>query len=165
MKLQFMATCAIFYVFSIQSGQSTSPQTIQITIDASTKSDLPQHNSLQQAAKHASQQEIDIATLIKNRIYEKKQTPELTPVNSISSAMIKKGVAGYAITAMASAANPWILPAFVAWRIACACVSDDPWMDRATEQEAQELAAKGKKRVDEPVIFPVIYYLTRSSGK
>ena len=165
MKFQNMAIFVLYYGAHLQAHQNTTPQTISIKIDASTKSDLAQVNSLKQQAEHQSVQATTVTTPIQEPILRRYQPHELQAVNSMSSSVIKKTTALCAIGAMAAATNPWILPAYAAWRAGCYFLGDEPIIDSATEQEAQELAEKGKKRVSELVFFPKLYALFRPSGK
>ena len=166
MKSQVFMIAVFCCALSMQAAQNSHPQTIQITIDASTASDLQQRNKLKQEEQLTSHQQTNVTTsLVHNEPLRRYQPHELKAVNSLTSSVVKKTAAGYAIFLMAGATQPWILPAFACWRVACALATDDPWMDRATPEEAQELAQKGKKRVSEIVVFPLLYQLVRPSGK
>lgn len=165
MKLPMIIGMAICYIVSLQADQNIPSQTIQITIDASTASDLEQRNTLKQQAEHASAQTTHVTTNVNQPALRRYQPDELQAVNSLTSSVVKKTTALCAIGAMAAAANPWILPCYAVWRIGCALVADQPLIDSATPQEAQELAERGKKRVSEFVLFPALYNLTRPSGK
>lgn len=165
MKFSAVAIFAFFYILQLQADQHAAPQTISITIDASTASKLPQTNSLQQQAQHESCQKTYVEPHVETVVLRRYQPHELQAVNSMGSSVLKKSTALCAIGAMANAANPWILPAYLAWRAGCYFLADQPLIDSATEQEAQELAEKGKKRVSEIVLFPLLYNLTKPSGK
>jgi hypothetical protein len=165
MRLPMIIGITICYIVSLKADPNMPSQTIQITIDASTASDLEQRNKLKQQAEHASAQATLVTTTVNQPVLRRYQPDELQAVNSLTSSAIKKTTAICAIGAMAAAANPWLLPAYAVWRIGCALVADQPLIDSATPQEAQELADRGKKRVSEFVLFPALYNLTRPSGK
>ena len=165
-----LALQALFLLCSYNLQSNQHPRSIQITIDASNKSQLDQKNHVDQKEIQTSLQSASITNNINQEQDQRRRyrPDELRAVNSLTSSVVKKTAACGAIYWMATtgaALNPWILPAVIGWRLLYACVSDNPIMDTTTEQEAQELAEKGKKRVSEVVIFPACYYLTRPSGK
>ncbi len=164
MKLQslIMLLC-VCCTWHIQAEEQAQPRSIHISIDASTKSLLPQSNNILQQSELLTHQAHDKKNEVGINLFDKK--PELKPINSLTSEAVKKVIASQVILLMAGSSNPWIFPAFITWRVAYALVSDDPIFNKATPEEAEELAKKGKKRVDAIAIFPILYHITRPSGK
>ncbi len=161
MKLQTITIFALYCTTHLYGQNHEQNRSISIIIDASTKSDLPQTNSLRQQTEQTSYQKNDMKVL--QDCLSKEH--ELQAINSIQSSVLKKTTALCAIGAMAAASNPWIFPCYLAWRGGSYLFANQSIIDSATQEEAEKLAQQGKKRVSEFVFFPILYNVTRPSGQ
>ncbi len=168
MKLQLIFCLLMFYVFLIQADQNQHP--ISITINAQTQSGLEQQNDVDQTVRHTSLPITHVETGIDRTAKEESTSvkQELTQTVTGTNWVLRNSLKGYGIMLMAGIAgpvSPWLLPTYVGCRLVYAACSDTPWMDRPTQQEAEELAAQGKVKLPEPIFYPVAHHIYKYGEK
>lgn len=159
-------------MFSEQDDRSNQqPQQIHITFNAHTDAGLNQKNNIDQKAEHESHPTTLVDTNINTQAQGNKplqQQRKLEPTVSQTNYVVRNGVKLFGVYLMASrmASLPFLFPAYLVNRfVIYPCISDTPWLDEATPEEAEELAAQGKYKIPEPIIYPIAHHLHKALTK
>lgn len=164
-KLHAIAILSTFYAFLIRTDQenpyqSSSSPTITVTINAPTSSDLGQNNNVEQNARHASQPTTQITTNI-NSENSKPQHKDLKPDVSAVTYMARNGAKLAVIVRVAT----WY-PAFgAAYLINRAIIQpllgNGDILETISEQEQEEYAKKGLRKVADIRFFPILHSMKK----
>ena len=175
MKSQLFFFTFIVYTISIFSQESCQsnqqPQQIHITFNAHTDAGLNQKNNIDQKAEHESHPTTHIDTNINSQTKDNKPLQEqrkLEPTVSQTNYVVRNSVKLFGVYLIASqmASVPFIFPAYLINRfVIYPCISDTPWLDEATPEEAEQLARQGKYKIPEPIIYPIAHHLHKALTK
>ena len=175
MKSQFIFIGYICYTFLLYSecndeSNQPLPQQIHITFNANTDAYIDQNNNIDQNAKHKSSPKnlIDTNITMQDKDHKQLQKLNLKPTVSQTNYVIRNSVKLFGVYLMASemAHAPFLFPTYMINRfVVYPCVSDSPWFDAATEEEAAELAQEGKYKIPEPIIYPIAHHIYKAITK
>ena len=159
-------------IFSEQDGRSNQqPQQIHITFNANTDAGVNQKNNMDQKAEHESHPTTLVDTNINNQPKNNRplqEQRELEPTVSQTNYVIRNGIKLLGVYLMASrmANMPFLFPAYLVNRfVIYPCISDTPWLDKTTPEEAEQLTAQGKYKIPEPIIYPIAHHLHKALMK
>ena len=164
MKSRLTLCASIFYFFNIQAEQidftHCKPQQINITFNANTDAGLEQDNTINQKAEHTSKPDTNIHSSQQNP--DNGPSKNLEPTVSAENYIIRNTAKTYCVYLIAGSAglalSPLLFPIYCTNRfIIYPLLSDSPWFDHPTPEESAKLAEQGKKKVVEPIFFPLCY--------
>lgn len=149
----------MFYMLYAQAEQEyQQPQ--NFTFNFPTGSDLHQDNNTRQQADHKS----DLQTYVNST--KNKTNKQLEPTVSTLNYTAKNGAKALLLVTGAKALPSWVTAAYLANRlIIFNYLIETPFVETATQEEAEELAAQGKYKVPEPIVFPIAHHVYKYCEK
>jgi|GEM_PF-2632994 len=161
MKVQVIFFMLIFYMIYAQAEQNyQQTPSYHITVNAQTGADAHQDNDIKQQAHHKS----DLQTHVNSAGRETER--QLDPTVSALNYTVRNGAKVLLLATGARSLPTLATGAYLVNRLVIFnYLIETPFLETATKEEVKELAAQGKYKVPEPIVFPIAHYIYRCCEK